>query len=140
MGSQEITRNSGFYISLGVGVLGVGVLVVVVVVGIAIAIRAKTGTGKGCGIVMAIAFALQSGLVAIWILITIIASFESNRAGQTRIVHANDGSCEISVPASWLDDPKLSKEAVLGPKDLLSPELVGALRCSKDAYPASLAD
>jgi hypothetical protein len=59
-----------------------------VVVGIAIAIRAKTGTGKGCGIVMAIAFALQSGLVAIWILITIIAGFESNRAGQTRIVHA----------------------------------------------------
>src|SRR5260221_9068317 len=140
MGSQEITRNSGFYISLGVGVLAVVVLLVLVVVGIAIAIRAKTGTGKGCGIVMAIAFALQSGLVAIWILITIIASFESNRAGQTRIVHTNDGSCEISVPASWLDDPSLSKEAVLGAKDLLSTEFEVVFADSKEHYTGSLAD
>jgi hypothetical protein len=140
MGSQEITSNSGFYISLGVEILAVVVLLALVVVGIVIAIRAKTGTGKGCGIVMAIAFALQSGLVAIWILITIITGFESNRAGQTRLVHASDGSCEISVPASWLDDPNLSKEAVLGAKDPLSTEYVVVFADSKEDYSGSLAD
>jgi hypothetical protein len=56
-------------------------------------------------------------LVAFWLLITIVSGFEpssSQRRGQTRMVEANDGSCEISVPASWADAPDLSKEAVLG--------------------------
>jgi hypothetical protein len=143
MGSQEITRNTGYYISLGVEVLAVVVLLALVVVGIVIAIRAKTGTGKGCGIVMAIVFALQAGLVAIWILITIVAGFEPNsskRAAQTRIVQANDGSCEISVPAAWLDDPNLSKEAVLGAKDPLSTEYVVVFADSKEDYTGSLVD
>jgi hypothetical protein len=46
MGSQEITHNSWFYISLGVEVLAVVVLLVLVVVGIVIAIRAKTGPAR----------------------------------------------------------------------------------------------
>jgi hypothetical protein len=76
MGSQEITHNPGYYISLGVGALAMVVLLALVIVGIVIAVRAKTGTGKGCGIEMAIAFVLQAGLVAFWLLITIVSGFQ----------------------------------------------------------------
>ena len=140
MGSEEITHDSGYYISLGIEVLALVVLLALVIVGIAIAIRAKTGTGKGCGIVMAIAFALQSGLVAIWILITIVTGLESRKAGQTRVVHANDGSCEISVPGTWVDDSSLSKEAVLGTKDPLGTEYVVVFEDSKEDYTGTLVD
>src|SRR5580704_4287831 len=100
MGSQEITHNPGFYLSLGVGALAMVVLLVLVIVGIVIAVRAKTGTGKGCGVVMAIAFALQSCLVVLWLLISLAAGLESSssKAGQMQTVQAKDGSCEISVP------------------------------------------
>jgi hypothetical protein len=141
MGSQEITHNPGYYISLGVGALAMVVLLALVIVGIVVAIRAKTGTGKGCGIVMAIAFVLQAGLVAFWLLITIVSGFEpssSQRRGQTRMVEANDGSCEISVPASWADAPDLSKEAVLGAKDLTGNEYVIVFVHSKEDYTGGL--
>jgi hypothetical protein len=49
MGSQDVTHNPTFYISLGVQALITLVLLGLVVVGIVIAVRAKTGTGKGCG-------------------------------------------------------------------------------------------
>ena len=58
MGSQDITHNSTFYVSLGVQALIAVVLLGLVIVGIAIAVRAKTGTGKGCGIVMTVALCL----------------------------------------------------------------------------------
>jgi hypothetical protein len=142
MGTQEITHNPGYYISLGVGALAIVVLLVLVIVGVVIAVRAKTGTGRGCGIVMAIAFVLQGGLVAFWLLITIVAGFapSSSKAGQTRIVQANDGSCEVSVPASWVDAPDLSKEAVLGAKDLTGNEYVIVFVHSKQDYAGSLDD
>jgi hypothetical protein len=141
MGSQEITHHPGYYISLGVGALAMVVLLALVIVGIVIAVRAKTGTGKGCGIVMAIAFVLQAGLVAFWLLITIVSGFEpssSKRAGQPRMVGANDGSCEISVPSSWVDAPDLSKEAVLGAKDRTGNEYVIVFVHSKEDYTGGL--
>ncbi len=143
MGSQEITHNPGYFISLGVEALAMVVLLALVIVGIVIAVRAKTGTGKGCGIVMAIAFFLQAGLVVFWLLITIVSGFEpssSQRVGQTRVVGANDGSCEISVPASWVDAPDLSKEAVLGAKDLSGNEYVIVFVHSKQDYTGGLDD
>jgi|ERR1700733_4322624 len=143
MGSQETTHNAGFYIALGVQALAILVLLGLVIVGIIIAVRAKTGRGKGCGIVMAVAFALQSCLVAIWFLITIAASFSSsslNRVGQTQVIQANDSSCEISVPASWLSSPDLSEQAVLGAKDLTGNEYALVFVHPKQDYTGSLAD
>lgn len=140
MGSQEITHNPGFYISLGVEALAMVVLLALVIVGIVIAVRAKTGTGRGCGIVMAVAFVLQAGLVAFWLLLTIVSGFEPNSraGGQTRIVQAKDGSCQISVPTSWVDAPDLSKTAVLGAKDLIGNEYVIVFVHSKQDYSGGL--
>ena len=143
MGSQDITHNPSFYISLGVEALIALVLLGLVVVGIVIAVRAKTGTGKGCGIVMAVAFALQSCLAAVWFLISFFVGLESNSSGgaaQTRIIHAKDGSCEISVPRSWIDSPDLSKEAVLGAKDLTGNEYLLVFVHAKEDYTGNLDD
>ena len=92
MGSQEITPNPGFYISLGVQALLTLVLLGLVIVGIIVAVRAKTGTRRGCGIVMAVAFALQSCLAAFWFLISFFAALESNSSagtGQTQTIAAD---------------------------------------------------
>lgn len=143
MGSQEMTHNAGFYIALGVQAVAILVLLGLVIVGIIVAVRAKTGTGKGCGIVMAVAFALQSCLVGLWFLISIFASLPSssvNRLGQTQVIQASDSSCEISVPASWLNSPDLSKQAVLGAKDLAENEYVIVFVHPKQDYTGSLAD
>ena len=143
MGSQEMTHNAGFYIALGVQAVAILVLLGLVIVGIIVAVRAKTSTGKGCGIVMAVAFALQSCLVGLWFLITIFASLPSsslNRVGQTQVIQANDSSCEISVPASWLNSPDLSKQAVLGAKDLTENEYVIVFVHPKQDYTGSLTD
>ena len=51
MASQEITRNPGFYIGLGLQALLTLVLLGLVIVGIIIAVRAKTETGRGCGVI-----------------------------------------------------------------------------------------
>jgi hypothetical protein len=142
MGSQDMTHNPSFYVSLGVQVLAGLVLVGLVVVGIVIAVRAKTGTGKGCGIVMAVAFALQSCLVACWFLITIFTGLESSSSagGRTQTIEASDASCEISVPKSWINSPELSKEALLGAKDLMGNEYVLVFAEPKQDYAGSLAD
>ena len=143
MGSQEITHNPSFYISIGVGVLITLVLLGLVVVGIVIAVRAKTGTGKGCGIAMAVVFALQSCLVAFWFLISFFAGLESSSSGtggQTRTIRAKDSSCEISVPKSWAESPDLSNEAVLGAKDLTGNEYVVVYVHSKEDYTGNLDD
>jgi len=111
MGSQDVTHNSSFYISLGVQVLILLVLLGLAIVGIVIAVRAKTGTGKGCGIVMAVAFALQSCLAAFFFLISFFAGLESSSSrigGRTQTIAAKDGSCEISVPKSWINSPELA--------------------------------
>ena len=143
MGSQDITHNPSFYISLGVEALIALVLLGLVIVGVVIAVRAKTGTGKGCGVVMAVAFALQSCVAAVWFLISFFAgleSYSSGGAGQTRTIHAKDGSCEISVPRSWVESPDLSKEAVLGAKDLTGNEYVIVFVHSKQDYTGDLDD
>jgi hypothetical protein len=54
------------------------------------------------------------------------------------MVAANDGSCEISVPASWVDAPDLSKEAVLGAKDLTGNEYVIVFVHSQEDYTGGL--
>jgi hypothetical protein len=142
MGSQDITHNSSFYVSLGVQAAAILVLLGLAIVGIVIAVRAKTGTGKGCGIVMAIAFALQSGLVVLWLLISLAAGLgsSSSTAGQLQTVQAKDGSCEISVPKSWVDCGDLSKEAVLGSKDPSGNEYVLVFVHSRQDYAGGLDD
>jgi len=143
MGSQDITHNPSFYVSLGVQALIAVVLLGLVIVGIAIAVRAKTGTGKGCGIVMAVAFALQFCLAALWFVISFFLAQESKSSGgvgQTRTIHARDGSCEISVPSSWIDSPDLSKAAAIGAKDLIGNEYVIVFVHSKEDYTGGLDD
>ncbi|MFY9986827.1 MAG: hypothetical protein WAK31_18855 [Chthoniobacterales bacterium] len=142
MGSQDITHNSSFYVSLGLQAAAILVLLGLAIVGIVIAVRAKTGTGKGCGVVMAIAFALQSCLVVLWFLISLAAGLESSssKAGQMQTVQAKDGSCEISVPKSWVDCGDLSKEAVLGSKDPTGNEYVLVFVHSKQDYAGGLDD
>jgi hypothetical protein len=143
MGSQQITHNPSFYISIGVEALITLVLLGLVVVGIVIAVRAKTGTGKGCGIVMAVAFALQSCLAALFLLISFFAGLESSSSaagGQTQTIRAKGGSCEISVPRSWVESPGLSNEGVLGAKDLTGNEYVVVYVHSKQDYVGSLDD
>lgn len=140
MGSQDVTHNPTFYITLGVQALITLVLLGLVVVGIVIAVRAKTGTGKGCGIVMAIAFALQSCLAAFFFLISFLAGLDSRSSDKPRTIRAKDGSCELSVPRSWVESPDLSKEGVLGAKDLGGNEYVVIYVHSKQDYVGNLDD
>jgi len=140
MGSQDITHNASFYFSIGAQVLITLVLLALVIVGIVIAVRAKTGRGKGCGIVMAVAFALQACLAAFFFLISFFAGLESSSSSQPRIIHAKDGSCEISVPRSWVESPDLSAEGVLAAKDLTGGEYVVVYLQSKQDYVGNLDD
>ena len=140
MGTQDVTHNPTFYVSLGVQVAITVVLLGLVVVGIIIAVRAKTGTGKGCGVVMAIAFALQSCLAAFFILISFVAGLDSSSSSQPRIIHSKDGSCEISVPRSWVESPGLSDEGVLAAKDLAGNEYLVVYVHSKQDYVGTLDD
>jgi hypothetical protein len=140
MGSQDVTHNPSFYLSIGAQVLITLVLLALVIVGIVIAVRAKTGTGKGCGIVMAVAFALQTCLAALFFLISFFAGLESSSSSQPRIIQAKDGSCEISVPRSWVESPDLSAEGVLAAKDLSGSEYVVIYAHSKQDYVGNLDD
>jgi hypothetical protein len=140
MGSQDITHNPSFYFSIGAQVVVTLVLLGLVIVGIAVAIRAKTGRGKGCGIVMAVAFALQACLAAFFFLISFFAGLESSSSSQPRTIHAKDGSCEISVPRSWVESPDLSSEGVLAAKDLTGSEYVVVYVHSKQDYVGNLND
>jgi hypothetical protein len=140
MGSQDITHNPGFYFSIGAQVFVTLVLLGLVIIGIVIAIRAKTGRGKGCGIVMAVAFALQACLAAFFFLISFFASLESGSSSQPRTIRGKDGSCEISVPRSWIESPDLSSEGVLAAKDLTGKEYVIVYVHSKQDYVESLDD
>jgi hypothetical protein len=140
MGSQDIAHNSSVYITIGAGVLVTLVLLGLVIVGIVIAVRAKTGRGKGCGIVMAVAFALQACLAAFYFLISFFTGLESRSSSQPRIIHAKDGSCELSVPRSWVESPDLSSEGVLAAKDLTGGEYVVVYVHSKQDYVGNLDD
>jgi hypothetical protein len=140
MGSQDITHNPSFYFSIGAQVLVTLVLLGLVIVGIVVAIRAKTGRGKGCGIVMAVAFALQACLAAFFFLISFFAGLEASSSSRPRIIHAKDGSCEISVPRSWVESPDLSSEGVLAAKDLTGSEYVVVYVHSKQDYVENLHD
>jgi hypothetical protein len=140
MGSQDITHNPSFYFSIGAQVLVTLVLLGLVIVGIVVAIRAKTGRGKGCGIVMAVAFALQACLAAFFFLISFFAGLESSSSSQPRTIHAKDGSCEISVPRSWVESPDLSSEGMLATKDLTGSEYVVIYVHSKQDYVGNLND
>jgi hypothetical protein len=140
MGSQDITHNPSFYFSIGAQVLVTLVLLGLVIAGIVIAVRAKTGRGKGCGIVMAVAFALQTCLAAFFFLISFFAGLESRSSSQPRIIHAKDGSCEISVPRSWVESPDLSAEGVLAAKDVTGSMYVVVYVQSKQDYVGNLND
>jgi hypothetical protein len=138
MGSQDVTHNPSFYFSIGGQVLIALVLLGLMIVGIVIAVRAKTGTGKGCGIVMAAAFALQLCLAAFFFLISFFAGLESRSSSHPKIIRAKDGSCEISVPKSWVESPGLSAEGALGVKDLTGSEYVVIYVHSKQDYVGNL--
>lgn len=140
MGSQDITHNPSFYFSVGAQVLVTLVLLGLVIVGIVVAIRAKTGRGKGCGIVMAVAFALQACLAAFFFLISFFTGLESSSSSQPRTIHAKDGSCEISVPRSWVESPDLSSEGVIAAKDLTGSKYVVVYVHSKQDYVGNLND
>ena len=140
MGSQDITHSPSLYFSIGAQVLVTLVLLGVAIVGIVIAVRAKTGRGKGCGIVMGVAFALQACLAAFFFLISFFAGLESSSSSKPRIIHAKDGSCEISVPRSWVESPDLSAEGVLAAKDVTGSEYVVIYAHSKQDYVGNLND
>jgi hypothetical protein len=61
-------------------------------------------------------------------------------AGRVRAVQSKEGSCEISVPDSWLDSPDLSQEAVLGAKNPGQTEFVIVFAESRQDYTGTLAD
>jgi hypothetical protein len=143
MGIQDITHNPNVYISLGIAAVVALVLLGLVIVGIVIAVRAKTGTGKGCGIIMAVAFALQLCAAAFWFVISLLAHLDSSSTSGTQVtqtIPARDGSCQISVPQSWVNSPELSDEAVLGAKNLAKDEYVIVFVDSKQDYTGTLAD
>ena len=140
MGSEEITHNPNFYVTLGLQVLILLGLLALVIVGIIIAVRAKTGTGKGCGVVMAVAFALQSCLAAFFFLISFFAGLDSSSSSQPRTIRAKGGSCELSVPRSWVESPDLSSEGVLAAKDLAGNEYAVVYVHSRQDYVGSLDD
>jgi dihydrofolate reductase len=144
MAPQEIGHDPGFYVGLGIQALAIFVLLALVVTGIVIAVRAKSAGGKGCGIAMAVVFGLQVFLVTFWVLINIAASLSpaSNSGGEKfgALIRAKDNSCEISVPASWIEAPDLNKDAVLGVKDPLGSEYALVLVDTKEDYKGSLAD
>ena len=88
-------------------------------------------------------FALQFCLAALWFVVSFFLAQESKSSGgvgQTRTIHARDGSCEISVPSSWIDSPDLSKAAAIGAKDLIGNEYVIVFVHSKEDYTGGLDD
>jgi hypothetical protein len=141
MGFQDITHSGAPYISLGIEAVVALVLLGLVIAGIVIAVRAKTGTGKGCGIIMAVAFALQLCVAALWFLISFFTGLEASSSSGTHLtqtIPAKDGTCQISVPRSWLNSPDLSEQAVLGAKDLTENEFVIVFVHPKQDYTGTL--
>ncbi len=142
MGTQEITHNPGFYISLGVAALAHGCAP-----GAGDRWNCYRGTGKNGnrqglryrdGHCLCVTSRVGRILAADYHRRQALSRTRTKQAGQTRMVVANDGSCEISVPASWVNAPDLSKEAVLGAKDLTGNEYVIVFVHSKEDYTGGL--
>jgi hypothetical protein len=117
--------------------------VALLLTGVIVAIRAKQTAVRGCAIIAAIAGLSLLGLAASAFIFGIIGHLRPelfNASDEYRVVSAKDNSCEISVPVSWLENPKLKEEAVIVANDSTQNGFVMVLRDLKQDYTGSLVD
>jgi hypothetical protein len=143
MTSQDSAYAGGY--ALGQLLVPLGLLIAAVVslgVGIVLAIRAKNVPLKGCAVVGVLAGLSLLGLTISIFVSGIIAHVRPKFSGleNYRVVLAKDNSCEISVPVSWVENPKIKEDATIVANDPGQSEFVMILRDSKQDYTGTLAD
>lgn len=73
-------------------------------------------------------------------IVTKAGSPANNVSENFRLVSAKDNSCEISIPGSWVENPKIKEDAVIVANDSSQNRFVMILRDGKQHYTGSLAD
>jgi hypothetical protein len=143
MRSQDSAYTAGY--ALGQLFVPMGLLAVALVllgVGIIVAVRAKHVALRGCAVV-----GILAGLSAIGLAISIFVGGIVAHVGpglasseNYRVVSAKDNSCEISVPSSWVENPKIKEDATIVANDPTESRFVMILRDSKQDYTGTLAE
>jgi hypothetical protein len=108
-----------------------------------VAIQQKRGPPVGCAIAAGLGLSLIGVISLFWFLKTYVQGFqgsENQNLPGYRVVNATDGSCQISVPAVWVDNPSLNDMQVLGVNDLNQTEFVAVIKDPKRVYLGDLAD
>jgi hypothetical protein len=116
---------------------------IMLVAGIIVAIRTKQVVLRACAIVGAVAGFSLLGLLTLVLLIGLISKVSSsrdNRSAHFRVIPAKDHSCEISIPAPWVENPKIKEDAVIVANDSGQNQFVMILRDGKQDYTGDLAD
>ena len=116
---------------------------ILLVAGIIVAIRTKQVVLRACAIVGAIAGFSLLCLQTLVLLIGLISNATSsgdNPSEHFRVALAKDNSCKISIPASWVENPKLKEDAVIVANDSGQNQFVMILRDGKQDYTGNLAD
>jgi hypothetical protein len=134
MQSEDSAHTAGY--ALGQLFVPLGLLAAALVllsIGIIVAVRAKNVALRGCAIVGGIA-----GLSALGLAISIFVGGIIARVGpglpiseNYRLVSAKDNTCEISVPVSWVENPKIKEDATIVANDPSESRFVMILRDSK---------
>jgi hypothetical protein len=96
-----------------------------------VAIQQKRGPSVGCAIAAGLRLSLIVAISLFWFLKTYVQGFqasENQNSSGYRVVNAIDGSCQISVPAVWVDNPSLNNLQVLGVNDLNQTEFVAVIK------------
>jgi hypothetical protein len=116
---------------------------IMLVAGITVAIRLKQVVLRACAIVGAVAGFSLLCLLTVVLLIGLISKASSsgdNLSEHFRVAPAKDNSCEISIPASWVENPKIKEDAVIVANDSGQNQFVMILKDGKQDYTGDLAD
>jgi hypothetical protein len=119
------------------------VALIILIAGIVVAVRAKQVALRAFAIVGAIA---GFGLLCLLTLVLLIgiftkASSSADKLSENfRVVPAKDNSCEISIPVSWVENPKIKEDAVIVANDSGQNRFVMILRDGKQDYTGNLGD
>lgn len=108
-----------------------------------VAIQQKRGSSVGCAIAAGLGLTLIVVISLFWFLKAYVQGFqasESRNSPSYRVINATDGSCQVSVPAAWVDNPSLNDLQVLGVNDLNQTEFVAVIKDPKRVYLGDLAD
>jgi hypothetical protein len=116
---------------------------IMLVAGIIVVIRTKQVVLRACAIVGAVAGFSLLCLLTVVLLIGLISKASppgDNLAEHLRVAPGKDNSCEISIPASWVENPKIKEDAVIVANDSGQNQFVMILKDGKQDYTGNLAD